>query len=113
MNHPNPATAIEREIQLRNKVALTREDRMIMKAYTWVLSDNRGRVVLKDMLEKCLHDEDASNPTSSKVYENLGKQKVARAIKKILKKASYEHYIILLREIDNTVELQTSELKGD
>lgn len=78
----------------------------------FVLDNPHGRRFLRWLLKTCRMDAEAADPTSSKVYMNLGMQKVGREITARLKEASTEKYVLLLKEIEDDVKSK-SAAKGN
>jgi len=65
-----------------------------------VLKDPSGRQVLKWLHKYCQGDGELTDKTSSKVYENLGQDRVWKELAKKLKKASKGDYYSFLQEFE-------------
>jgi hypothetical protein len=107
----NPATEQARilraEKERKAAVAERQEDFDLRN----ILATVAGRRFLRRVLKICKHEEDAGNPTSSMVYQNLGRQAVARELVKEMKAVSLESYFLLLKEQENEVKSKKN-MKG-
>jgi hypothetical protein len=94
----NPATEQRRleraEKDRKAALAERNEEQDLLK----IMDNPGGRRFLRWVLKACKYGEDPSDPNSSTVYKNIGRQMVGRELSKEMLKVSQQLYFLLLKE---------------